>query len=205
MNTSRTQRSEKLVILIDDTKGALGNPWGISFRQGLFNMTSDSGIFRTSSQLGMDGARRDGVTWIDRDGETWVSLYEAKMIHLFDHRWATYEENGTDLRDATESEKKNPNYEPLPRYWVPLAAIDLCLQPISWQREWYIGFRKITIGSSERSFVTTVIPHFGTGDSLSIFFPKNEIDTRLCTALYASLSSLCFDYVVRQKIGGTDP
>ena len=29
--------------------------------------------------------------------EVWLPLYEAKMIHHFDHRWATYE--GTETKD----------------------------------------------------------------------------------------------------------
>jgi hypothetical protein len=32
-----------------------GNPWGLSFMQGLFNMTSDSHLFRTREQLEADG------------------------------------------------------------------------------------------------------------------------------------------------------
>ena len=32
----------RVPVLIDETKGKDGNPWGVEFRQGLFNMTSDS-------------------------------------------------------------------------------------------------------------------------------------------------------------------
>ena len=49
------------------------NSWNISFMQGLFNMSSDNGLF--SSKAG------DGL----------VPLYEAKMFHQFDHRFSTYE------------------------------------------------------------------------------------------------------------------
>jgi hypothetical protein len=52
-----------------------------------------------------------------------MPLYEAKMIHHFDHRWATYSGGTTDdeegARDTTLSEKQDPTYEPSPRYWVP--------------------------------------------------------------------------------------
>ena len=44
-------------------------------------------------------------------------LYEAKMIHQFDHRWATYERDGT-VRDVTLAEKQDPSFVSLPRYWV---------------------------------------------------------------------------------------
>ena len=52
-----------------------------------------------------------------------VPFYEAKMIHHFDHRWATYSPDASDdeesARDCTVAEKQSPNFEPSPRYWVP--------------------------------------------------------------------------------------
>jgi hypothetical protein len=67
----------------------------------------------------LDGA--DGL-------ERCVPLYEAKMIHHFDHRWATYPEGdaGDDAaRDVTLAEKRDPAFEPQPRYWVPEAEVTL--------------------------------------------------------------------------------
>jgi hypothetical protein len=51
------------------------NPWGISFQR-MLDMATDSGLFR-SQPATPDEAKR-------------LPLYEAKMIHHFDHRWATY-------------------------------------------------------------------------------------------------------------------
>jgi hypothetical protein len=80
------------------------NPWGITFSQGLFNMTSDSGLFETASAP-------------DR-----LPLYEAKLSHQFDHRWATYTADG-DSRDLTLEEKQNPATTVTPRYWVAQRAV----------------------------------------------------------------------------------
>jgi hypothetical protein len=93
-------------VLIDETKPeAEGNPWGVSFSQGLFNMTTDSHLF------------------LDHPAEGALPLYEAKMIHQFDHRWATYEPaaegNGMpSSRNVTEAEKADPGFVVHPRYWV---------------------------------------------------------------------------------------
>jgi hypothetical protein len=99
------------------------NPWGITF-QTMFHMSNDSGFFRTSVQLEADGWQRDGEDWVRETGiECRVPLYEAKMIHHFDHRWATYGVGASDdeegARDCTLAEKQNPDFEPSPRYWVP--------------------------------------------------------------------------------------
>lgn len=45
-----------------------GNPWGISFMQGLFNMTSDSHLFHTREQLEDDGWELDGNVFVKNVG-----------------------------------------------------------------------------------------------------------------------------------------
>ena len=75
------------------------NPWCITFSQGLFNMTSASGLFN------------------DTPASDRLPLYEAKLIHQFDHRWATYTPDG-DSHDMTPAEKQNPGSTVTPRYWV---------------------------------------------------------------------------------------
>jgi hypothetical protein len=74
------------------------NPWGISFMRQL-DMANDSGLFKNEPAA-------------DR-----LPLYEAKLIHQFDHRWATYTPEG-DSRDLTLAEKQNPAHTVTPRYWV---------------------------------------------------------------------------------------
>ncbi len=75
------------------------NPWGIRF-MAMIHMSNDSGLFH------------------DETADNRLPLYEAKMVHQFDHRWATYEQNRTDSRDCEPTEKADPEYSPLPRYWV---------------------------------------------------------------------------------------
>lgn len=58
---------------------------------------------------------------IFRFGKT--PLFEAKMIHQFDHRWATYvnaqnKPNGLDTADLSDAPRADPNCTVRPRYWV---------------------------------------------------------------------------------------
>ena len=108
----------RVPVLIDEAKGPAGNPWGISFSR-LFDMSNDSGLFRTARQLEADGAVRAGADWVLPDGAHMAPLYEAKMIHHFDHRWATYAADGETSRDFTAAEKADPRAIASPRYWVP--------------------------------------------------------------------------------------
>lgn len=91
------------------------NPWGIRFMT-MFHMSNDSGLFRTHAELEGQGLTLDGNRFLGADGE-YFPLYEAKMIHHFDHRWATYQPDGS-TRDMTPDEKANPDCLPMPRYWV---------------------------------------------------------------------------------------
>ncbi|MDR3159327.1 MAG: N-6 DNA methylase [Zoogloeaceae bacterium] len=80
------------------------NPWGIRF-QTMFHMSNDSHLFR------------------DSDGPDCLPLYEAKMIHQFDHRWGSYVDapgnrDGVTTADVTEGQKADPDFTLRPRYWV---------------------------------------------------------------------------------------
>jgi hypothetical protein len=101
-------------------------------------MANDSGLFRTA-------ARRDAM----KDP---VPLYEAKMVHQFDHRWATYVSDD-EARDATLSEKSDPAFAVTPRYWVERAEVDARLAQRGWTRDWMIGWRDITNATNERTVI----------------------------------------------------
>ena len=51
---------------------------------GMLHMANDSGLFRTREQLEADGWTLDGNIF-RRGEETYLPLYEAKMVHHFDH------------------------------------------------------------------------------------------------------------------------
>ncbi|GAA5264604.1 hypothetical protein ACOSOMT5_P1029 [Acidiphilium sp. MT5] len=189
----------RVPVLIDEAKGAAGNPWRMSFAR-LFDMSNDSQLFKTAAQLQELGFERAGVDR-QRGAARCRPLYEAKMIHQFDHRWATY--NGTDSRDATQAEKQNPDFEPVPRYWVPEAEIADRLRSKNWARGWLMGWRDITNATNERTVIATAFPRAGVGNKIPLIFPGSQFSPRLVTALVGNLSSLALDFAARQKVGGT--
>ena len=221
----------RVPVLIEQGRGREGNSWQIEFRQGLFNMTSDSGLFRTATQLGAAGYERRGVDWVKqgltslqsalnldggRDGtsldlrggssrgdERYVPLYEAKMVHLFDHRWATYEFDGKASQDVTLSERADLRFEPAPRYWVPESEVNERLAAKSWTRGWLMGWRDITNATNERTVIAAAFPRSGVGNNLPLMLFELHANPRSLAALQGNLSSLTCDYVARHKVGGT--
>ena len=102
------------------------NPWGIRFKQGLFNMTGASHLFYTRERLEADGWKLAGNVF-RKDGTKYLPLYEAKMIHQFDHRWASYRVKGGKeaAADVTRQEKEDSSFTVFPRYWVAARDVQL--------------------------------------------------------------------------------
>jgi N-6 DNA Methylase len=170
----------RVPILENEKTGA--NPWGITFSR-LFDMSNDSGLFEI------------------KQGENSVPLYEAKMLHQFDHRWATYDEEGS-TSDITDAEKADPEFLPLPRYWVDQSEVENRLAG-KWDKEWLIGFRSITSATNERTSIFSVLPKVAIGHKAPLIFVDQKC-VALAGCLIANVNSLVFEFVTRQKIGGTD-
>jgi hypothetical protein len=106
-------------VLINEEMGADGNPWDIRFMT-MFNMTTASHLF------------------LDNPCEECYPLYEGKMFHQYDHRWATYGSDGKE-RDVTVEEKKTHEFEVTPQYWLPEKEIlnRIANVPDSVRKAWY--------------------------------------------------------------------
>ncbi len=170
------------------------NPWGVTFKQGLFNMTSDSHLFRTREKLEAAGYRLVGNRFV-RGDEVFLPLYEAKMMHQFTHRWATYERDGK-TRELTVEELRDPQCLPLPRYWVDEHEVEAQVTV-----GWLFAFRKTTNATNERTTISAPLPLVAVGDKAPLIFTTCPRDVHL---LCANLNSLACDFVTRQKVGGTD-
>ncbi|MBU3749524.1 MAG: hypothetical protein FGM52_03590 [Mycobacterium sp.] len=125
-----------------------------------------------------------------------LPLYEAKMIHHYDHRWATYEEDGS-TRDGTRQEKQNPEFVVQPRYWVREEVVQDRLGGRAGQ-DWILGFRDICRSTDERTMIASQLPTTAVGHTLPVAFTQQGQ-----AVLQAAWSSFVFDYVARQKVGGT--
>ena len=159
------------------------NPWGISFMR-MLDMSNDSHLFA------------------DQPAPDRLPLYEAKLIHQFDHRWATYMPDGNS-RDLTLAEKQNPNTQITPRYWVSKTEVMARLQDKGWTRQWLMGWRDITNATNERTVIASVVPQLGVGNKVPLFLLSSEVVSTQAAAILGNLSALVFDFTARQKVGGT--
>lgn len=194
---------ERVPVLIDESKGDEGNPWGVQLST-MFHMSGDSGLFRTREQLEADGWTLKGNVF-HRDDDQYLPLYEAKMIHQFNHRFGDYSmlpagSKSTQLPDISEALLADPHYQPLPRYWVPTGDVSGRLSG-KWSRPWLLGWRDIARSTDERTVIASVIPRTAVGNKLPLMLAAKAPSA--VASLAACLSSYAFDFVSRQKIGGT--
>jgi hypothetical protein len=191
-----------------------GNPWGITFKH-FFNMTDDSDLFRTHDQLVTDGWQLNGNVFT-RDGKRMLPLYEAKTVHLFDHRWNSFYGIGDDdRRHLTLIEKNDPGFQAEPRYWiaeqgpmrirrngkdVEVPGVTELLAELKWDRGWLCGWRDVTNPTNERTAIPAFLPRVAVGNKFHLMFPS--VSPVLVAALIAAQSSLAFDFMSRRKIAG---
>jgi hypothetical protein len=157
-----------------------GGEWHARLRR-LLNSADDSGGF------------------VDQPTKGLLPLYEAKYFHQFNHRWATHD--GDDDRDLTLDELRDPTRAVRPRYWYSQKeAVERF--GAEWGRPWVIAWRDITNSTNERSFITTVIPSLAVSDTAKVIFIPSDL-VGAAPSLLSNLSAFAFDFVARQKIGGT--
>lgn len=205
--TSKMYRNAS--VFIDEEKNI--NPWNVKFGS-MLNLSTDSGLFRTYQQLTNEGAEyKEGDFFLD--GIQYVPLYEGKMIWHYNYNyalWPTEGERPNAVDSPTLEDYQDIDKPIIPWYWVPLSEVKNRLVKTNnrneviweWKHKWLIGFRDITNATNERTFIVAPIPDAkGVGNSTTLLY--EERGAMPGAALLGMISSLPFDYVTKQKIGGS--
>jgi hypothetical protein len=192
-----------LSVLVQEVEPK-ANPWQVKF-SAMFHMANDSGLFREQAQLEKDGWKRDGNVFL-KGNERYLPLYEAKMVHHYDHRYGTYEgqteaqANQGTLPRPTPEQKADPSFVAQSWFWVPAAEVSKAVAE-DWDRDWLLGWRDICRNTDERTVIAAFIPRVAVGHKYLLCFSTEEPPLVAC--LGAMQMSLAFDYFARQKVGGT--
>ena len=198
---------ERHPVLVDRSGGEERKAWPVKFKQGLFNMTSDSHLFCTAAQLHEGGYYPVESNRWKRGEEAYLPLYQGRTIWQFDHRANSVIFNSENIHNPYLSEKvseeqhADPTYLPRTQYWVPASDVE----PIVPQaRGWTIAFRRIARSTDVRTLIAAIIPQVGCGDPLPVLLPsEGGLDSRAAACLLANLNSFSLDYISRQKVQAT--
>jgi len=154
--------------------------WALELRR-LLNSADDSGAF------------------VGEPGDGRLPLYEGKYFHHYDHRWVTNDADGD--RPLTASERVDPSFFLRPRHWYPGDDVRHRFGK-KWKHSWVFAWRDIARSTDERSFIATVVPSLAVPHTAKVVF-VDEVQVPLLSTLIANSAAFAFDFVARQKIGGT--
>lgn len=171
------------------------NDWGVKTRPGLYHMTNDSALFKTARELVDAGLKANGNKYTD-SAEEYLPLYEAKMIHQFDHRWSSFDPS-SDNAEAANAPCRHPDTTAIPKFWTDANETRRRAEDDHYSQ---LVVRVITNPTNERTVISTVLPKYGIGNSLLLVV----VDDEKGPLLTASLNTFSADYFARQKLAGTN-
>ena len=198
---------ERHPVLVEHSGRKERRAWPVRFKQGLFNMTSDSHLFRTATQLNASGFYPvEGNRWKKGD-ELYLPLYQGRMIGQFDHRANSVRVNPDSThnpylsKEVSDEQHADPRFLPQSQYWVPADEVEAELAN---SRGYTLGFRDIARSTDVRTAIAAVVPRVGFGNTLPLLVGDGSSPSATSLAgMVANLNSLCVDFVVRQKTQGT--
>ena len=168
----------------------------------MFDMTNDSGLFRTRAELEAEGYYPvAGGRWKKGEAEM-LPLYEGKMVQMYDHRAAGVTVNAENVHrpaqpfDTSYQQHQRPDFFPPPQFFVDAECVAKQVET-----RWALGFKHVSAPTNVRTMIAAICPEAGAGNSLPLIVhdPSGEALTPL---LLANLNCLGMDYVLRQKLQG---
>ncbi|MEE3922089.1 hypothetical protein V2I01_38800 [Micromonospora sp. BRA006-A] len=176
--------------------------WLISYGT-MFHMAGDSALFQTREKLEAEGWILKGSTFV-RGNDVMVPLYEPKNLHIYDHRFGTFDGVAPESRFTRKAptlgvDHEDPNVEAVPRYWVSWAEFN-----DKWRtsHRWAISLRDMTNPvTNARTAIFCIVPAAAFGHSAPVLFSES-MDARQHSMLVANFGSFIYDFIVRQKITG---
>ena len=189
-------------VLVDRSQEEVRKAWPVRYSR-MFDMTNDSRLFRTASELQAEGYYPvQGNRWKKGD-ELYLPLYQGRMIHQFDHRANSVRVNPESTHnpylseEVTAAQHADPDFLPQTQYWVPSGDVEDALPE---SRGYALGFRDIARPTDVRTVIASIVPWAGYGNKVPLLLSQ---DASAVASLVVNLNSMCLDFIARQKVQGT--
>ena len=214
--TLSTEKQKELLIKIYDEYKILGisESWATNYSTGL-HMSSDANELKTFEELEILGFIYKGNRFVKED-QIFFPLLEGKLIHQYDHRFATFsgipKENRFGIKAATnlpnEKQKQSKDFEITPRYWVSSQYYYKEKENRRKNSDWALTFRDTTnVISNFRTFVACIAgeTEFNyKAPNLIINEPDACLKAQKAALLLSVINSIPFDFITRAKFYGAN-
>jgi len=192
-------------VIINDELGI--NPLNISFGT-MFHSMNHASLLFTDDYFNKGNYQFFGNRFY-KTNETFHPLVEGKSFAQYDHRFANIEISETALSrpaqpiETTLENHKDLYFLPKTRAWVSENEIENWKITKNYNLTWYLVYKKITSATNERTVMSTIVPESAIIDTVHILMPNNTENLIDFINILGFLNSFVFDYVCRQKLGGT--
>ncbi|MEU3179497.1 Eco57I restriction-modification methylase domain-containing protein [Streptomyces albidoflavus] len=169
-----------------------GNPWGVSFMQGLFNMSHDSHLLHAREDLEAEGWQLAGNAFF-KGAARMLPLYEGRMGHQFSHRFADSDRS----RESSLGELENAEFVVQPQYWMTEEDTNSrharrrfgCSSAL-------LGHRRVARSNDERTGIAALIPWGAASYGWIISSGPSAPHLAL---LAATFNAFVYDYLLRNS------
>lgn len=197
----RTQDALAVCETIYQHSVRVGDPdseWSLEFARE-FDMSTDSRLFPPLSRWEDRGYKADSFgRWVGPQGDFALPFFQGVMIHQFDGCYKGWQ---TGLgRSAVWQQLPYEDKQYKPKYLISEADFRQ-RQPLGGLPKF--GYRRIARTTDTRTFIGSSLQDAPCGDSIFLLEAKDRrsLDHLVLSAI---CNSLTFDFVVRQRLGGTN-
>lgn len=132
-----------------------------------------------------------------------LSVYESKLMHQYDHRYATFsgieheERQKGNARVTTLAEKTDKNTCSVPRFYSPIKVFKEKNEKWKWKYNWYLAYRYISSSTNERCAIASIIPKSIVSNSAYLIFIR---DLNNLILQIGNMNSFWLDFTARAKV-----
>lgn len=188
--------------------------WEADYSAGI-HMSSDANLLRSKEELTEAGALPHEFSSMVLGKEVYLPVMEGKLLHQFDHRFATFagiqeaERFGRKAatNSSTDTAKADAEYSIEPRYWIEAVAARTKSDRRGVNADWTFAFRDTTnVISNFRTAVGTIVCGWVCNYKAPNLVCRGQKsgDAKHLLRLAGLFNSMPFDYVVRQKFFGAN-
>ncbi|QDU94946.1 Eco57I restriction-modification methylase domain-containing protein [Lignipirellula cremea] len=160
--------------------------WDVTFKQGVYNMTSDSALLQTTEEVVQSG---ESLSAYGR-------LYEGRLGHQYQHRFAS--QDGSQITEVPASLLLDPGFSVRTQHLAPLTetARRLARRKKDCDSA-LLGFRRVARSTDERTAIAALLPWGAASYGWILTFgpPAREL-----AALLAAYNSFVLDYCLRNSL-----
>ena len=129
-----------------------------------------------------------------------LPIYESKMMHAFDSRYASYQD-GDHVLPLSAEEKADPTRMIRSKFLFPASDFEQIIVKYRYNRRWLLAVRELTNTTNERTVIAAALPRTPVFRNTTVVVGLPDNTPAYC--LLAQFNSFSNDYLARQALSGT--